>query len=127
MGRLRDVLIVDDSSTMRMLISFALGKYAGCGIREAGSTAEGLERVAEQKPDLMVVGINMDGAGGLELISSVRARHEAGSLPIVVITSEGSDEDISKGLQAGATEYLVKPFQPHKLHAVVDRLFEKPQ
>jgi len=120
--QLKDVIVVDDSKTMRMLISFALGKYWGCQIREAGNGVEALERLAESTPDLMVVDINMPEMNGLELITNVRRDPTKRSLPIVVITTEGSDQDIRKGMQAGATEYLVKPFQPQKLYAIIDRL-----
>ncbi len=120
--QLEDVLIVDDSKTMRMLVSFALGKYWGCQIREAANGVEALERVAERVPDLMVVDINMPEMNGLELIRNIRKDPDKKSLPIVVLTTEGSDEDIRKGMLAGATEYLVKPFQPQKLHSIIDRL-----
>lgn len=122
---LRDVLVVDDSPTMRMLISFALGKYWGCDIRQAGNGVEALQCTAQKAPDLMVVDINMPEMNGLELIRAVRSDPITANVPIVVITTEGSDEDIRRGMQAGATEYLVKPFQPQKLHAIVDRMFER--
>lgn len=122
---LNDVLIVDDSPTMRMLIAFALGKYWGCEIRQAGNGVEALACVATRKPDLMVVDINMPEMNGLELIEAVRADSRVADTPIVVITTEGSDDDIRRGMQAGATEYLVKPFQPQKLHAILDRMFER--
>jgi two-component system chemotaxis response regulator CheY len=123
--QLTDVIVVDDSKTMRMLISFALGKYWGCQIREAGNGVEALERLTEKAPDLMIVDINMPEMNGLELIANVRRDPTRKDLPIVVITTEGSDEDIRKGMQAGATEYLVKPFQPQKLYAIIDRLEDR--
>jgi two-component system chemotaxis response regulator CheY len=125
MQQLTNVLVVDDSPTMRMLIGFALGRYTGCRVREAGNGVEALEAVERQLPDLMVVDINMPEMNGLELIAAVRRDHAAEQLPIVVITTEGSDADIRKGFQAGANEYLVKPFQPHKLHAIIDRMLER--
>jgi two-component system chemotaxis response regulator CheY len=120
--QLKDVLIVDDSKTMRLLISFALAKYWGCQIREASNGVEALAMLAESLPDLMVVDINMPEMNGLELIKTVRQDPFKANLPIIVITTEGSDEDIRKGMQAGATEYLVKPFQPQRLQAIIDRL-----
>ena len=121
---LKDVIVVDDSKTMRMLISFALSGYYGstCQIREAANGVEALERLAEKAPNLMVVDINMPEMNGLELIENVRRDPSKRAMPIVVITTEGSDEDIRRGMQAGATEYLVKPFQPQKLYAIIDRL-----
>lgn len=123
--QLCDVLVVDDSPTMRMLIAFALGKYWGCEIRQAGNGVEALEACSQKKPDLMVVDINMPEMNGLELIAAVRTGVLCPKVPIVVITTEGSDDDIRRGMQAGATEYLVKPFQPHKLHGIIDRMFER--
>lgn len=125
MGGLNSVLVVDDSPTMRMLIVFSLSRYVGCTVEHAGNGVEALEVIARNKPDLMVADINMPEMNGLELIKKVREIHPKAALPIVVITTEGSDEDIRKGFQAGATEYLVKPFQPHKLHAIVDRLLDR--
>jgi two-component system, chemotaxis family, chemotaxis protein CheY len=122
---LRDILIVDDSPTMRMLISFSLSLYDGCTVRQAGNGVEALERIAEAAPDLMVVDINMPEMNGLELIEAVRRTHAKDILPIVVITTEGSDDDIRKGFQAGANDYLVKPFQPQKLQAIVDRMLAR--
>lgn len=120
---IQEVLVVDDSPTMRALVSFSLAGYDLCEIREAGNGLEALERLAESKADLMVVDINMPEMNGIELIKSVRKDPSTSQVPIVVLTTEGSDDDIRRGLQAGATEYLVKPFQPLKLHAVIDRIF----
>ena len=125
MQALTSVLIVDDSPTMRMLIAFSLNKYVGCTIQQAGNGVEALELLEASRPDLMVADINMPEMNGLELIERVRTSHSKDALPIVIITTEGSDEDIRKGFQAGATEYLVKPFQPQKLQAIVDRLLDR--
>lgn len=125
MQGLNNVLIVDDSPTMRMLIVFALSKYVGCSVEQASNGLEALEIIERRKPDMVVADINMPEMNGLELIAKVRETHPKASLPIIVITTEGSDDDIRRGFQAGATEYLVKPFQPHKLHAIVDRLLER--
>lgn len=120
---IKDVLIVDDSPTMRTLIGFSLGLFDGMTYREAGNGIEALEAIARKRPDLMVVDINMPEMNGLELIEAVRRDDK--TTPIVVVTTQGSDEDVRKGLQAGATEYLVKPFQPHKLQSIVERLNKK--
>jgi two-component system, chemotaxis family, chemotaxis protein CheY len=125
MRSLNDVLIVDDSPTMRMLISFALGPYPGCKVRQAGNGVEALDELRNGLPDLMIVDINMPEMNGLELIGEVRKTHSKVALPVVVITTEGSDDDIRRGFQAGATEYLVKPFQPQKLQAIIDRLIPR--
>lgn len=125
MEGLNSILIVDDSPTMRMLVAFSLSRYAGCTIEQACNGVEALELLAVRVPDMMVADINMPEMNGLELIARVRESHSKNDLPIVVITTEGSDEDIRKGLQAGATEYLVKPFQPQKLHTIIDRLLAR--
>lgn len=117
---IRDVLIVDDSPTMRTLIGYSLGIFTGVTYREAGNGVEALESMEEKRPDLLVVDVNMPGMNGFDLIRSVRRDDQ--STPIVLLTIQGSDDDVKQGLQAGATEYLVKPFQPHKLQAIVHRL-----
>ncbi|MDZ4181009.1 MAG: response regulator [Coriobacteriia bacterium] len=125
--QLRDAIVIDDSKTMRTLISFALTGFSdsSCQIRQAANGVEGLERLAEATPDLIVVDINMPEMNGLEFIENVRRDPSKRKLPIVVITTEGSDEDIRRGMQAGATEYLVKPFQPQKLFAIIERLGDR--
>lgn len=123
--QLNDVLIVDDSPTMRMLVSFALGKHWVCDIRHAGNGIEALAEAGVKRPDLMMVDINMPEMDGLELISRVRSTAALKDVPIIVITSEGTPADVQKGMEAGATAYLVKPFQPQKLQAVIDHMFER--
>lgn len=120
---INDVLIVDDSPTMRTLISFSLALFENMSYREASNGIEALEAIARSKPDLMVVDINMPEMNGIELISAVRADDKI--TPIVVVTTQGSDEDVRRGLQAGATEYLIKPFQPQKLQTIIRRLQAK--
>src|SRR5574340_344562 len=120
---LKDVMVVDDSPTMRTLVGFALGKYWACEVRHAGNGIEAIDALDRKCPDLMVVDINMPKMDGLELISTIRARTDGVvDVPIVVLTTEGSDDDIRRGMQAGATAYLGKPFQPQKLHTIIDRL-----
>lgn len=121
---LREVLIIDDSPTMRMLVGFSIGAYADCVLREAGDGVEGLNALRTHTPDLIICDINMPRMNGFDLIEAVRAEPRWAKLPIVVLTTEGSQEDIRRGMSAGATAYLVKPFQPAKLHGIVDKLFE---
>lgn len=107
---------------MRMLVAFALAKYWQCEVRHATNGVEGLAEARRARPHLMVVDINMPEMDGLELIQELRSDEGLADVPVVVLTTEGSQEDVRRGMQAGATAYLVKPFQPQKLHAIVEQI-----
>src|SRR5262245_51300091 len=121
---MRNVLIVDDSPTMRRLIIFSLKKFTDFRIVEAGNGLEALQKIAAEKFGLFLVDINMPEMNGLEFIQNLRRVEGYDRVPIVVITTEGSDEDKRKAFEAGATEYVTKPFQPPALHGIVERALQ---
>jgi two-component system, chemotaxis family, chemotaxis protein CheY len=105
-------LIVDDSSVMRKIIERTL-RQAGLEsltVHEAGSGSQALE-VLEVKPvDLILSDINMPLMDGLEFLRQIRARNLADGVPVVMITTESSEEHVKQAIQAGARGYIRKPF-----------------
>jgi two-component system, chemotaxis family, chemotaxis protein CheY len=111
MGEIR-TLIVDDSSVMRKIVERAL-RQAGLNLEvvyEAGSGAEGLEVLKAQKVDLILSDINMPVMDGLEFVRQIRAQNLAPGVPVVMITTESSEEHVKQAIQAGARGYIRKPF-----------------
>ena len=109
------VLIVEDSPTMRQLISFALKRLRGIRIVEASDGVDGLKKLSAEKFDLIFTDINMPIMDGLKLVSLVRNDASYKHTPVVVITTEGAQEDRERALALGANDYITKPIQPNKI------------
>lgn len=105
-------LIVDDSSVMRKIVERTL-RQAGLEelvVHEAGSGAEGLELLKAENVDLILSDINMPSMDGLEFLRQIRAQNLAPGVPVVMITTESSEEHVKQAIQAGAQGYIRKPF-----------------
>ncbi len=105
-------LIVDDSSVMRKIVERAL-RQAGLDplmVHEAGSGTEGLELLRAKNVDLILSDINMPSMDGLEFLRQIRAQNLAVGVPVVMITTESSEEHVRQAIQAGARGYIRKPF-----------------
>jgi two-component system chemotaxis response regulator CheY len=118
------VLIVEDSPTMRQLISFALKRLRGIRIMEANDGVDGLKKLSAEKYDLIFTDINMPIMDGLKLVSLVRNDANYKDTPIVVITTEGAREDRERALALGANDYITKPIQPNKILDVARTLLK---
>jgi two-component system chemotaxis response regulator CheY len=105
-------LIVDDSSVMRKIVERAL-RQAGLDalvVHEAGSGTEGLELLKSIPVDLILSDINMPSMDGLEFLRQIRTQNLAPDIPVVMITTESSEEHVRQAIQAGAQGYIRKPF-----------------
>jgi two-component system chemotaxis response regulator CheY len=105
-------LIVDDSSVMRKIVERAL-RQAGLDsllVHEAGSGTEGLELLKAKQVDLILSDINMPSMDGLEFLRQLRAQNLAPGVPVVMITTESSEEHVKQAILAGAQGYIRKPF-----------------
>jgi len=111
----RRILIVEDSPTMRQLLVFALRRLKNVEVVEAQDGMDGLRKVSSDAFDLALIDINMPVMDGLKLISLIRGEDSLKEIPIVVITTEGADEDRQRALNLGANEYLTKPIQANKV------------
>ena len=119
-----NMLIVEDSPTMRQLISFALKRIRGVRIVEAGDGVDGLKKISAEKFDMIFTDINMPVMDGLKLISLVREDANHKGVPIVVITTEGAQEDRQRALALGANDYITKPIQPNRILEVAKQLLK---
>ncbi|WP_460597077.1 response regulator [Geomonas sp. Red276] len=119
-----NVLIVEDSPTMRQLIAFALKRIRGVRIVEANDGVDGLKKLSSERFDLILTDINMPIMDGLKLVSLVRNDGNYKSIPIVVITTEGAQEDRERALALGANDYITKPIQPTKILDVAKSLLK---
>lgn len=116
------VLVVEDSPTMRQLIVFALKRVRGLNIVEANDGVDGLKKLTGDKFDLIITDINMPIMNGLKLVGLVRRDPAYQKTPIVIVTTEGAEEDRERALALGANEYITKPVQTTKLLEVTRRL-----
>ena len=105
-------LIVDDSSVMRKIVERAL-RQAGLDslvVHEAASGIEGLDVLKSRQVDLILSDINMPSMDGLEFLRQIQAQNLAPGIPVVMITTESSEEHVKQAIQAGARGYIRKPF-----------------
>lgn len=117
-----NVLVVEDSPTMRQLIVFALKRIRGLKITEANDGVDGLKKISADKFDLILTDINMPIMDGLKLVSLVRNDPIHKEVPIVIITTEGATEDKDRAMAIGANDYITKPIQTIKIIEVAKRL-----
>jgi two-component system, chemotaxis family, chemotaxis protein CheY len=115
-------LVVEDSPTMRQLISFALKRIPGSKIVEANDGIDALKKLSTQRFDIILTDINMPIMDGLKLVSMVRNDPVHKTIPIIIITTEGADEDRKRGLALGANAYIAKPIQTADLLSVVNEI-----
>ena len=115
------VLTVDDSKTIRDMVSFTL-KNAGFDVIEAEDGKIALDVVKGKKPDLIITDLNMPNMDGLTLIRELRNIADYKSTPILMLTTEQTDDKKAEGRSAGATGWIVKPFDPEKLIQVVGKV-----
>lgn len=117
----KKILIVDDSRTIRQQVNFTLQK-SGFVVVEADNGEKGLE-VLSANPDvvLIVSDVNMPNMGGIDMLEKIRANPKNANLPVVMLTTEGAPEMLERAKSLGAKGWLVKPFKPEQLVAVVNK------
>jgi len=119
-----NVLIVDDSASMRAVIKkiirvsgFNVGKY-----REAGDGVQALEILSAEWIDLVLTDINMPNMNGLELVRKINADEMLRSIPVVMVTTEGSEDKVKLAQDLGASGYIKKPFLPKDIKMTLSRI-----
>ncbi|WAJ29841.1 response regulator [Antarcticirhabdus aurantiaca] len=118
----KTILTVDDSRTMRELLRSALVE-AGFNILQAEDGVHGLEVLRENAlPDVIITDINMPRMNGLEFIEAVRADRGLRAIPIIVLTTESDPAKKDRARNAGATGWIVKPFDPQRLVGAINRV-----
>ncbi len=120
------ILIVEDSPTMLELLVGALEELdEPVEITGAASGFEALRALPRERFDLILTDINMPDINGLELVSFVKQSPRYRAIPLVIVSTEGSDRDLEKGVRLGADAYIKKPFAPESLREVVRDLLAR--
>jgi len=115
-----NILVVEDSPTMRQLISFAMKRIQNAHVIEATDGVDALKKLSSDKVDLILCDINMPVMDGLKLVSLVRGNATFKNIPIIMVTTEGAEEDRKRALAIGANAYLPKPIQTQELIKLVN-------
>lgn len=117
------ILSVDDSRTVRIIIRKAFRPF-DCTILEASNGAEGLAVAAREVPALILLDVTMPGMDGLEMLAQLRGNPALAGIPVVMLTAEGSQEQIRRALEIGARDYIAKPFKEEALIERVRKVVE---
>jgi two-component system chemotaxis response regulator CheY len=115
------IMTADDSASVRQMVSFTL-KQNGYDVVEAVDGKDALTKLGTQKVDMLITDLNMPNLDGLGLIRGVRAGSLNKFIPIVMLTTESQEAKKGEGKAAGATGWIVKPFKPEQLIAVIKKV-----
>ncbi|MFT5287431.1 MAG: two-component system chemotaxis response regulator CheY [Planctomycetota bacterium] len=121
---MKKILIVDDSATMRKIITRVL-RQANLEVEtilEAANGIEGLERIVSD-PDIQMIlsDINMPEMNGIDFVKALRVNHDKESMPVVMITTEGGEAMVETAIEAGANDYVTKPFTPDSIREALEK------
>jgi len=117
----RVILTVDDSASMRQMVSFTL-RGAGYEVVQAADGLQALDYARANSVDLVLTDVNMPGMDGITLVRELRALPNYRLTPMLVLTTESGTEKKQAGKQAGATGWIIKPFNPEQLLATIARV-----
>jgi two-component system chemotaxis response regulator CheY len=121
---LRKVLVVDDSALIHQMYRLVLNRY-NCTIADAMNGQEALDVLAVQADiELILLDINMPVMNGLQFMEKAGAMGIVKKIPIIIISTEGKEEDTIRGLKLGARGYLKKPFHPAGLHEMIEKIIK---
>lgn len=112
---MKQILIVEDSATTRSLITAVIEEAGDFEIVEAATGFEALKLLPTKSFDLILTDINMPDINGIELINFIKSNPRYSAIPLVIISTEKSEEDKKRGLAAGADAYITKPFKAKEL------------
>ena len=118
-----DVLVVDDAATMRRIVKGLLRELGIKNMREAENGSTALDELRKKKADLVVSDWNMPVMNGLDLLRAIRQDNDLKSTPVLMITAEAKKENIIEALQAGVSNYIVKPFNAKTLEEKLSKIF----
>ncbi len=120
---LKKVLVVDDSSLVHSMYKMVLMRYK-CQVLSAMNGQDALDKLAKNPDtDLVLCDINMPVLNGLDFVKKVKEMNTYDHIPIIMVSTEGKEEDTLKALSLGARGYVKKPFQPSELHALIEQLY----
>ncbi len=118
---MKTALIVDDSDSTRSLIRSVIEEINDINLLEASSGFEALKILPTQSFDLIIMDINMPDINGLELINFVKNNDQYKDIPVIIVSTESSEEDKKRGMSLGAFMYLTKPFKTEEFQGIVKK------
>lgn len=118
------VLVVEDEADLIELLRYNL-EAEGFGVATAEDSEEAMLRIAEGRPDIILLDWMLPGASGIEICRRLRAREETARIPIIMLTARGEEEERVRGLATGADDYVVKPFSLPELMARINALLRR--
>jgi two-component system chemotaxis response regulator CheY len=121
---LKKILIVDDSSLLHQMYKLVFMRYKGCKVVSAMNGLEALDKLSQEEGiELVLLDINMPVMNGLQFLQNIQDDGNYKGLPIIIVSTEGKEEDTLRGLSMGARGYIKKPFQPAELHMMIEKIF----
>ncbi|MGB7738403.1 MAG: phosphate regulon transcriptional regulator PhoB, partial [Steroidobacteraceae bacterium] len=120
----KQILIVEDEKPIRDMIAFGL-RRAGFTVSEAEDCGEARSRIADSRPDLLLVDWMLPDQSGLELTRSIKRNKETQDLPVILLTARAEEQDKVAGLEGGADDYVTKPFSPRELLARIQAVLRR--
>ena len=128
MSELNKILIVDDSQLIHSMYRLVLNRYKNCKIVDAMNGLEALDALSRENDfNIILLDINMPVMNGLQFMEKIKNENIYKHIPIIVISTEGKEEDTLRALQLGATGYVVKPFKPHMLYELIEKILSRKQ
>ncbi len=119
------ILIAEDERDIRELVTFSL-QFGGFAVVQAANGVEAVQRAQAERPDLILMDVRMPKMTGYEACKQMKQLPETRDIPVVFLSAKGQESEIQTGLEAGAEEYILKPFAPDELvkqvQAVLDRV-----
>lgn len=119
----RTILVADDDDDIRALVTLRLRRF-GFEVVAAADGEQALALVRDRSPDLAILDVTMPGLTGLEVTRALRADEATKGIPVLLLTARVQDADLAAGLEAGATGYVRKPFQPAELLARIEEALD---
>ncbi|MFI5294200.1 MAG: response regulator [Thermodesulfovibrionales bacterium] len=120
------MLVVDDSHLIHSMYRLVLNRYEGCRIIDAMNGLEALDVLSRENDfDMILLDINMPLMNGIQFMEKLKRDNIYRQIPIIVISTEGKEEDTLKALKLGAWGYVVKPFKPHVLYDLIEKVQAK--
>jgi len=119
-----NILVVEDEAAIREMLNISLAR-AGFNVYEAADARQAQDMISKVKPDLILLDWMLPGISGVELANKLRQVHRTSRLPIIMLTAKGEEEDKIRGLEAGADDYVTKPFSPKELIARINAVLRR--
>jgi two-component system, OmpR family, phosphate regulon response regulator PhoB len=119
------VLVVEDETDVAYLIKHTLERDGGANVAIVGSGDAALKAVTERRPDLIILDLNLPSISGVEVCRILRSRPEDRRVPIIMVTARSTEDDLVRGLEHGADDYVTKPFSLRELSARVQAVLRR--